>query len=830
MKTAKLITLAGMLALLAAACTPKETDTIPSENLVYREFTASLGGGTKTSLTENHVLWNASGEEITIIDADGGCWTIAQKSVSSDRRTATFAGEVPDKELSLAVYPAADYDEIGYSGGSFYITIPSQQTATAGSFENGVAATVAKVSSDGTLRFRNIGSLLGITVNASNIQSAKIYGAEASGASFSGLYSVQFGASDADPSGSIISSSHKFVELIGGLSSGTQYWAFVAPGTYSNMQVVFTDAGGRTATFPLEQSLQLRRNGMKPLPAFTIGEKDWDDYAEPAEFTLVTSESELQEGDEVLIVYSEGKKALGALSSDGNYRMPADVSISGNTISDPGSATVLTLETGAGNGTWALKDGSNYLASSTSSTKKNYLVNSSDKNANASWEISVESSGLATIEAQAGVSTLIQYNTSSPRFSCYTGGQKDVSIFHRAGSSGGSQAGGMSVKVTTGAASGITTIAAKLSGSWSGATATVREAGFQIGLNASALDDIYQADITSAASGSFSVDLTMLDPGITYYYRAYVQLQDGSEIKEFKGTVASFTTDRQQDVPTPGNQPKWAELPVMNITQSGNYMINSQNSTEYYAWHICPDVYIYNPAKKLARNYTVCYSSKHHCTVWVAAPRHSMYTGSANRTDAYGKDPDIPADIQYNSKSTGGGCNKGHMLGSAERTVSTATNRQVFYYTNIAPQLSANFNTGGGRWNVLEDFVDTQVCADTLYEVLGCHFEKYTDAYGVTQNPSTISFGGRNDVHMPTMFYYVLLRTKSGNSGKYVANCSASELKCVAFVRAHANVRQAVTATELMSVSDLEKITGVTYFPNVPNAPKDTFKAGDWGL
>jgi hypothetical protein len=33
-----------------------------------------------------------------------------------------------------------------------------------------------------------------------------------------------------------------------------------------------------------------------------------------------------------------------------------------------------------------------------------------------------------------------------------------------------------------------------------------------------------------------------------------------------------------------------------------------------------------------------------------------------------------------------------------------------------------------------------------------------------------------------------------------------------------------------MSVSDLEKITGVTYFPNVPNAPKDTFSAADWGL
>ena len=55
-------------------------------------------------------------------------------------------------------------------------------------------------------------------------------------------------------------------------------------------------------------------------------------------------------------------------------------------------------------------------------------------------------------------------------------------------------------------------------------------------------------------------------------------------------------------------------------------------------------------------------------------------------------------------------------------------------------------------------------------------------------------------------------------------------MKCVAFVRSHVNVRQAVTSRELMSVADLEKITGVTYFPNVPNAPKKTFKASDWGL
>ena len=133
---------------------------------------------------------------------------------------------------------------------------------------------------------------------------------------------------------------------------------------------------------------------------------------------------------------------------------------------------------------------------------------------------------------------------------------------------------------------------------------------------------------------------------------------------------------------------------------------------------------------------------------------------------------------------------------------------------------------------LIGSWVDKQVCADTLYEVLGCYFERYTDAYGYTVNPSTISFGGRSDVSMPTMYYYVLIRTKSGKSGKALKDCAPNEIKCAAFVRAHTNSLkgQAVTRTEMMSVADLERITGVTYFPNVPNAPKDSFNASDWGL
>lgn len=282
----------------------------------------------------------------------------------------------------------------------------------------------------------------------------------------------------------------------------------------------------------------------------------------------------------------------------------------------------------------------------------------------------------------------------------------------------------------------------------------------------------------------------------------------------------------------PGQSGKygWYELPAFTYTQSGSYMIDSHDSDLYYAHHLCAGNER-GPGGKKARNYTVCYSAEHHCPVWVAAPRHKMYESGASRTDAYKKDPSIPSDIQYNSSKTGGGCNKGHMLGSAERLSSTETNKQVFYYTNIAPQYSDTFNTGGGGWNILEDWVDGQVCSDTLYVVIGAYFKSYTDRRGYSDSPKTISFGGRNDVTRPSMYYYILMRTKKGKTGKSLSECSASEIKCAAFVRSHDTpMKTAVDEKDMMSVSDLEKITGFTYFPNVPHAPKSTYNASDWGL
>ena len=75
------------------------------------------------------------------------------------------------------------------------------------------------------------------------------------------------------------------------------------------------------------------------------------------------------------------------------------------------------------------------------------------------------------------------------------------------------------------------------------------------------------------------------------------------------------------------------------------------------------------------------------------------------------------------------------------------------------------------------------------------------------------------------------MRTKKGSSGKALKDCTESEIKCAAFVRSHETPKGvSVSEKDMMSVSDLEKITGFTYFPNVPHAPKDRCTASDWGL
>ena len=831
MKKTLLITLAAL-----ALCGCQKGPEAPLSSL---EFTSETPE-TRTAWTGETIEWTA-GDAISMAYSVDGVWVgpnlYPSTPLEKDGPTAHFS--VPGNfEQGLtgayhfyALYPAVAYTDFS-DAPDVFTAVPEIQTPTPSSFDP-KADLLAGDSTDDyrslpsypvPLKWKRLTAHADITLKdlgleaEETVQHIVLQGqnnAELTGDIIIDLANPEEYATAGVPRVTVMAD-HLCVDASGQL----RFWVSLFPVTLTELTVtVETDRAtyrkvfdciSKTFTQNARNILGISMKGATKTPIASV-----------PEYYVKMTEAPVDWTGDYLIVYEPEAVVL---DSDGDAKTHATVNIDEGKITyESAKAWNIRIEP-SGSG-YTMKMGDKYYGLNSSS---NALHVSTDEPTDSyRWTFRSVSDGVLRAYNVQYPNRFLQYNAGSHQFRCYTNPQKDVTFFRldgeASGGGGGTDPQPEKPTVTTGAATDVTRTEATLSATYTGSPTY---GGVQWGLSPDDLEEDWQAYYLD--NGAFNVTINGLGAGHTYYYRAYIGVLEGSEYKFYYGETRSFTTPAGEIV-IGGGQPGWYETPVMNISRTGGYMVNSTDPTQYYAIHMCTGGEK-GPGGKTARNYTVCFSAEHHCPLWVAAPRHSMYVGGAGRNDSYRKDPDVPADIQYNSTKTGGGCNKGHMLGSAERTSSVATNRDVFYYTNIAPQLSSNFNTGGGRWNVLEDFVDKQVCADTLYEVIGCYFDKYTDAYGATQYPSKITYCGRDDVSMPTMFYYLLLRTKKGNTGKALRDCAPSELQCVAFVRAHVNVRQAVTARELMSVADLEKITGVTYFPNVPNAPKTTFSASDWGL
>ncbi len=828
------ILLAALAALTLAGCQKNVSE--PVKALIF----TSEEPATRTGWNGETIEWTA-GDAISMAYSVNSSWVgpnlYPSDALTENSLTAAFRvpGNFPTNLVGAhhfyAVYPAVAGTD--FSGApDVFTAVPEVQTPTATSFDPAadlMAATSTgdwrslpaspipmiwtRLTAHADITLKNLALDADETVQSIVLQAQN--GAELTGDIIVDLCNAEEYATDGVPRVTV-NAENLAVDASGNL----EFWVSVFPVELTELTVTLTTDKATYRKVFRNISKAFARNARNILGISMQGAEKTP-FAPVGEYYVKVTQAQTDWTGDYLIVY-EGNKMV--LDSDGDAKTHDIVSVSDGKITyESGKAYNIRIEK-SGSG-YSMKMGDNYYGLNSSSNALH--VSTSEPSDNYRWTFKTTNGVIRAYNVEYPT-RFLQFNASSMQFRCYTSAQKDVTFFKLDGEAPGSGGGGTTPAtptVTTGSSSNVTQTEATLSATYTG---TPTYGGVEWGLSADDLSEDWQAEYLNG--GSFNVTINGLGAGHTYYYRAYIAVLEGTDYQYYYGEVKSFTTPAGEIV-IGGDQPGWYEAPMMNISKSGNYRVNTNDPTQYYAIHMCSGGEK-GPGGKTARSYTVCYSAEYHCPVWVAAPRHSMYVGGAGRNDSYRKDPDIPSNIQYNSKSTGGGCNKGHMLGSAERTSSVATNKDVFYYTNIAPQLSSGFNTGGGGWNNLEDWVDTQVCADTLYEVIGCYFDRYTDGYGVTQNPTVISYGGRNDVSMPTMFYYVLIRTKQGNSGKALKDCTASEIKCAAFVRTHSNALkgQKVTSREMMSVADLERITGVTYFPNVPNAPKDTFKASDWGL
>ncbi len=150
---------------------------------------------------------------------------------------------------------------------------------------------------------------------------------------------------------------------------------------------------------------------------------------EVSAWVLVTDESTLAEGNNIVIVAKESDYALSTEQKTSN-RGQALVSKNGNFITFDNDVQVITLLNGKKTGTFAFFVGTGNLYAASSSS--NNLKTKTGVDENASWSISIESDGIATVKAQGeNTNNWLRYNDQSGLFSCYASGQKDICIYKK---------------------------------------------------------------------------------------------------------------------------------------------------------------------------------------------------------------------------------------------------------------------------------------------------------------------------------------------------------------------------------------------------------------
>ncbi|MCD7859788.1 MAG: hypothetical protein LUH51_06400 [Firmicutes bacterium] len=144
---------------------------------------------------------------------------------------------------------------------------------------------------------------------------------------------------------------------------------------------------------------------------------------------MVTSTSDLAEGDTVIIVAKDYAKAMGEQKSNNRNAVDITKDADANTATCTDEALQeLTIGAGLTEGTWSFSTGSGYLYAASSSS--NYLRTETELSNNSSWNISIDAdTGSATILATGdNTRNLMRYN-SSGLFGCYASGQLDICIY-----------------------------------------------------------------------------------------------------------------------------------------------------------------------------------------------------------------------------------------------------------------------------------------------------------------------------------------------------------------------------------------------------------------
>lgn len=202
------------------------------------------------------------------------------------------------------------------------------------------------------------------------------------------------------------------------------------------------------------------------------------------------------------------------------------------------------------------------------------------------------------------------------------------------------------------------------------------------------------------------------------------------------------------------------------------------------------------------KGYTVSYNKDLKIPNWVAwelSPEKLVERES--RTDKFLPDPDLPEDEAVTTNDyKGAGMDRGHMCPAGDNRWHWKAMQESFYMTNICPQ---NHNLNRGDWKELEEACRKWAQTEgKIYIVCG----------PILYNHKHRTIGKQHRVTVPEAFFKVILCTTS------------TPPKAIGFIYKNDSGNHPLDSY-VNSVDEVERITGIDFFPALPDEVEDKVEA-----
>jgi len=223
--------------------------------------------------------------------------------------------------------------------------------------------------------------------------------------------------------------------------------------------------------------------------------------------------------------------------------------------------------------------------------------------------------------------------------------------------------------------------------------------------------------------------------------------------------------------------------------------------------------------------FTLSYNRDKGTPNWVSWHLDESWTGNLTRVDTFRPDPAVPSDW-YRVQATdyfGSGFDRGHMTPNADRDNpnSIPLNQATFLMTNMVPQAPDN---NQGPWASMENdlralFTDGSGNKYELYVVSG------GAGIGGTSSNGTMTTIANGRVTVPASTWKVALVLPK-DAGDDLLRVNAATRTIAVIMPNTQGIRANDWRNYLVSVDQVEALTGYNFFSNVPDSIENSIEAG----